>query len=218
MKSLILLVATLALSSQFANGQKSPTAKGSKAAAQSTKWQSVNFKKWGVNGLTLPSYLVGKAESPSKSKSGEITTTTVSKVWNSSAAKKGAKVISVDLDVTNWDKPFPQVVKDVKPEEATPQNLLAVNLLADMKNQQEENSRVEFANFYDVDGVGGGMTRFRDFSVKDQVIIVWQTYRYFKGQSQRITLTVTFLRPELENAEKIVNSLMLEKEPAEPMK
>lgn len=218
MKILILLAFALVFSSQFVYGQKTSAASGSKPAVQSTKWQSVNFKKWGVNGLTLPSYLVGKAESPSKSKSSDMTTSSVEKVWNSSATKKGSKIVSVDLSVTNWDKPFPQVVKDVKPEQATPENLLAVDLLAGMKNQQEENSRVEFANFYDVDGVGGGMTRFRDFSVKDHVIIVWQTYRYFKGQSQRITLTVTFLRPELENAEKIVNSLMLEKEPAVPVK
>lgn len=206
-----MLVLALALAASSACGQKSPSA-GSEAkkATEISQWQAVELKKWGIDGLSLPAYLASEGDDSSRQENGEVTSTLYSKNWSSASSKKGPKIVSVELTVTDWDVPFSKVIPDLDAELATPENLLAVDLIGDQTRQQEENSLVEYADYHTIGDQRGALVQIRDFDNKDQIILIWQTYRHFNGKSQRIVLQVTAARVELPDAKKIVNSLKVE--------
>ena len=100
----------------------------------------------------------------------------------------------------------------MKPEDATPENFLLLDLFGDIRNRQEKNSRVESADYHEIDGVKGSLVQIRDFENRNQKMLVWQFFRYFNGKSQRIVFRVTAPRSELQAANKIIDFLRLEKE------
>ncbi|MBK9162389.1 MAG: hypothetical protein IPM21_00460 [Acidobacteria bacterium] len=213
MKCMMMLVLAFALLISFACGQKSPSAgPEAKKATEISQWQAVELKKWGIDGISLPAYLASEGDDSSLQENGEVTWTVYSKTWSSAPSKKGPKIASVELTVTDWNVPFSKVVPDMDAESATPENLLAVDLIGDQTRQQAENSLVEYADYHTIGDQRGALVQIRDFDNKDQIILIWQTLRYFNGKSQRIVLQVTAARVELPDAKKIVNSLKIEKE------
>jgi hypothetical protein len=86
--------------------------------------------------------------------------------------------------------------------------------MADVRNKEQKNSPTLEAGFHDIDGVTGGLTVIREPGDKTQIIVIWETFRFYKTKPQRIIVQVTADPSQRANATKIVDSLRLEK-PAE---
>lgn len=162
------------------------------------KWNNVAFEKGGVKSLSLPMGLVKEEDSD------------YDKTWKKSSAKSNIDVDEVDLNVTIWDEGFK--VPDLKPELATPENMIALDLMGDMREVAA--SKNGKAAYYKVDGINGTLVQKKWMSDKrDQMIFIWGTYRYYmKTKAERIVITVIVPKTKPQNAMKIINSLKIEKD------
>lgn len=208
MKKLLLFLIIAVAASQVIQAQKTGIAAN---PAIPGKWAKVDLKKWGVESIELPDNLSAQSDDVTPQKNGDVTWNDASAKWNRAGKKPGPVIFDVSVDVTTWDVPFAKIAPDIKPELATPKYFLDLDLIGDIRSQQEKNSIVQEADYYDIDGVKGGRTILRDPGDKTRVIVIWQTFRYYKTKPQRVKVQVTAAKSERAAAIKIVDSLRLEK-------
>jgi hypothetical protein len=173
----------------------------------------VEVGKWGVAGLSLPEDLTNESESAAPHRGTNVRWITYSRCWKQTAVYFPS-ALEVDLTVTTYDADFKAVVPDLRPELATPETLLMVDLMGDERNKNTADSFVKESRRMELDGVKGGFFLADSPSSlpsmgNNRFMAGWYTYRYFEGKAQRISFTVTGRKDELPKALKIIESLRL---------
>lgn len=207
MKTILLALAVTALSFGAVSAQKQGT-----GAKSSVKWPQVSIQKWGVGTISLPGNLSAKDDDVQDQENGDVTWTDNTAAWSLAPKKAGPRIFEVNLNVTNWDVPFAKIAPDMKPELATPENFLMIDLLGDMRSKKERPSSVLVADYHTIDGMNGGLTIMKDPGVKNRLVLIWQTFRYYKTKPQRVKIEVVAGTADKASALRIINSLKLEKQ------
>lgn len=176
--------------------------------AKAVNWKDVKLEKWGIQGLKIPETLADDSETVTPNKNVDVTWTNYEKSWAKTATNSPQSKFELTLTVTDWDADFAKVTT-LKPEVATPENLVAIDLTGDLRNKSSQDGRVEEADFYTVDGIKGTLTRAK--VADNRIWLIWQTYRYFNNKAQRISVLASCPRTELQTASKIIDSLKIQK-------
>jgi hypothetical protein len=184
-----------------------PAPKSSKVKYSSSEvFRNVAVEKWDIVGLSIPQDLTGGTESFSTSSNKNVEWVTYSRNWRHPAPVSPG-LLDVELTVTTWNTDFKNVVPDLRPELATPETLLYVDVRADAKKKDEPDSLVKESSYMELGGVKGGFFRAEFPADQNRFMAGWYTYRYFEGKAQRISLTVTGSKTEQEKLIKIIQSL-----------
>lgn len=159
-------------------------------------WSKVTVGKGGIESLSLPAKLVEDKDN-----------TDYDKIWKNTSANSNVDVSEVTFSITIWDEGFK--VPDLDPKLATPENLLAIDLMADLKNMDGSGK----AEYYKVDGINGDLVQRKWKTAKgNQTMFIWGTYRYYmKTKAERVMITVIVPPTKPQNAMKIIDSLKFEK-------
>jgi hypothetical protein len=183
--------------------------KASKERSSSDAFKDVSIRKWGVAGLSLPEDLTNETESSEPIANKNVSWTTYSRSWKQ-AAEFYPSALEADLNVTTWNADFKTLVPELKPELATPENFILMDLLGDSNNKNEADSFVKETKAMVVNGVNGAFFRADSPSGNNRFMIGWTTYRYYENKAQRISLVITGRKDEMEKALKIIKSLKLQ--------
>ena len=165
----------------------------------------------GCQELDLPDNLAEKRTESHPNQHDDVTWSDCSVSWERDPKKAGPKIFEVKVSVTTWDVPFAKIAPDLRPELATPENFLEIEVMADLRYKEQKNSPTLEAGYHDIDGVTGGLTVIRDPGDKTRIIAVWETFRFYKSKPQRIIVQVTVVPSQRAAATKIIDSLRLEK-------
>lgn len=172
------------------------------------KWKTVPIEKWGFRSLILPEELIGKPETIESQKNKDVTWTTFSRSWRTPTEDYTPPAFEVDLSVTTWDVDFAKLT-GLRPEIATPENLIEAENNASEKLKNKAESPIEEAGFLEIDRLRGGFYRSKFGEDKNRLMTGWQTYRYFKNKAQLINISIVCGRDDLPQAMKIINSLKM---------
>jgi len=181
-----------------------------KPVSISDVFKEVKVGKYGVASVQLPQDLADDTESEKPTTNKNVSWTNFSRNWKKTGDEY-PYTLEVDLNVTAWNNELKEVVPDLKPELATPENMLLMDLLGDAKNKNTPGSPVKESKGMEIDSVSGGFFLADAPSDKTRFMLSWYTYRYFEGKPQRISLTVTGAKSEMEKAMKIIESLKIQK-------
>lgn len=187
-----------------------PVPKKKKPVSISAIFKQVKIGKNGVATFQIPDDLTVETESEKPTTNKNVSWTVFSRGWK----KEGDAypfALEVDLDVTTWNNDLKEVVPDIRPELATPEYLMLIDIMADERNSRTPGSPVKESKEMEIDGVRGGFFRADAPSDATRFILGWYAYRYFEGKPQRIGLTVSGAKTEMDKALKIIESLKLQK-------
>lgn len=174
----------------------------------SNVFRDVAVGEWGVSGLSIPKDLTAEYKSSDVTTNKNVSWTTYARSWRQPGGYHPA-ALEVSLTVTTWNNDWTEVIPDLRPDLATPENLLRIDVAAEVKNKNKPDSPVKDAKLLELDGVEGGYFRAEMPGDARRFMLGWFTYRYYQGKPQRVSLTVTGGKDELEQAEKIVQTLKL---------
>lgn len=201
MKILNILLLILFVS-MLAFGQKTDRT----SVTETTKWKVEKVEKFGFQSVSIPENWTVVEEETTKTKNAErnITTTTFTKYWKDPKSAFEFN-LHIETDANNAKVAEPPL------DAETPLSQLLLSLISSLKDKCKPNGSIEEADFYDIDGDRGILTRKKFYTDEKQVYFTWQTFRYFENKSQRITFWTSSLRTENETARKIIDSVKLKK-------
>lgn len=180
-----------------------------KKAEISDVFENAAIGKWGVANLSVPSNLEAEPETERTQQNKEVSWKVYTRRWKLPATGSASTDYEVELSVTTWDRDF-TFIKELKPELATPENMLLMDLVAEEKNKNTPGSFVKEARQLEAGGVRGGFFRAEFPEIGRRFLSGWYTYRLFGGKGQRISLTVTSRESEPDKTMRIISSLRLQ--------
>lgn len=211
MKKILFIIIITAAAAIIVSAQRSGIpGKSQKAAAPVVTWHKVKLERWGLTSIELPMDLLERNDTTEPVKNGDVTWTDNAAGWEPMSKKPGTRFFEVNIAVTTWDVPYAKIAPDIRPELATPENFLELDLIGDMKNKQQKDSRVIDADYHKIGEVQGSLTVAKDIDNKARIELIWQTFRYYKTKPQRVTVHVIADRSERAAATKLIDSLILE--------
>lgn len=187
-----------------------PVPEKKKPVSISAVFKEVKVGKNGVANFQIPQDLTAETESETPVTNKNVSWTVFSHGWK----KEGDAypfALEVDLDVTTWNNDLKEVVPDIRPELATPEYLMLIDIMADERNSKTPGSPVKESKEMEIDGVRGGFFRGDAPTDATRFMLGWFTMRYFQGKPQRIGLTIRGAKTEMDKALKIIESLKLQK-------
>lgn len=165
--------------------------------------------EWGVASLTIPDDLTNVSSSKETKNNKNVSWTTFARYWKQPAIYYPS-ALEVDLTVTTWNNPITEVIPDLRPDLATPEHLVLLDLIGDENSKNRPNSPVKEAKALEISNLKGAFFRADSPVSPKQFTIGWGTYRYYNGKLQNILLSISGNNDELEKALKIMSSLKLE--------
>jgi hypothetical protein len=204
MKRLILFAMISAIAVQSIYGQRA------KKHFAAVKWQTLSMQRWGVESIELPDNLWADPDDVQPSKNGDVTWNTYTARWTPIPARSGPKITEINIFSTIWDQELAKVVPDLRPELATPENLMKADIEGDIRNKLQKDALVEEAGYYKINGITGGLTQGRVSGRDGAVMLIWSTYRYYKDKPQRVSMEIVIDRREIKSAMRIIDSLKLQ--------
>lgn len=202
-KSLILLILVLPICTSMVFAQKKQT-KAKQDILQEVKWE-----KWEMK-FSIPRDLKETTEKPEDEPIPNDENFGESRTF----ARSKASRLVLSIDVTNWKGEKVKTEYESGEVELSPEQLLALDHIGDTTAMKRADSTMLEADYLEIDGITGIFAIMNKSSrlgktIKptNEIIMVWGTYRIFKGNVQRITVSLEGQRKQLETMKKIINSL-----------
>jgi hypothetical protein len=190
---------------------KTKTAQQTKQATNKTVnlagWKTVRIGKWGIKSLTLPARITEKPESTELLKINGVSSTSYSRIWESAPGSTILPSFRISIGVTTLDVDFYQAKEGLKQEEATPEKLLALDHLEDIKIKTEGIIPLEETDYLELDGLRGIFARIAHVTNKKLVRVQWHSYRYHENKAQAISVFTIGERSDLPEIMKILKSV-----------
>lgn len=205
-KSLVLLTLVLSIcASPVAAQKKQPPAKQS-------IWQEVKWERWELK-FSIPTDFKETTEIevdkpiPADENFGE--TRTFERLGGSTAPR-----LDMSVDLTNWKGEKIKTEYNGKEVELSPEQLLNLDYIGDIGNVKRADSPTLEASYLEIDGLTGlfvirNMASGAGKTVKPnkKILVIWGTYRVFKGNVQRIAVSIEGQGKQLATMKAIINSL-----------
>lgn len=187
-----------------------PPPRMNSSAASSDKLLDVSIDKFGIKGLSVPSNMPAEPVNEEKTKNGDVTWSSYRYEWKTPVSGYSKPVLEVVVRTTLYNADFTKVIPDLKPDKATPEVLLLVDYLADLKIKEQPNSWIKEVKWLDLSGVTGEYLLADEPGSETRFMALWQTYRLLDGKAHTVSITVTGNLSEMPKAEKIINSFKLQ--------
>jgi hypothetical protein len=206
-KSLMLMIVVLSTGASLVSAQKMK-----QTTAKQDIWQEVKWERWALK-FSLPTDLKETTEKeedrpiPADGNFGE--TRTFGRL-NGPAASR----LELLADLTNWKGEKIKTENQSGEVELSPAQALELDLIGDSRDMKRADSPTLEANYLEIDGLNGvfvirNTTSGAGKTVKpnNKILVVWGTYRVFKGNVQRIMVSLEGQRTQLATMKKIISSL-----------
>jgi hypothetical protein len=181
------------------------------AATGQNTWQEVKLDTWGVN-FSIPKNL--KAVPQTEDEKPDFSEKDFSESRNFKRSVPKTQSLKMSVDLRNFDGETVKTESNGKEYILTPADLLRLDASADSRAAEEADSSILEANDHEIDGVNGSLvvmnaTRAAGKSVKptNDIVVIWGSYRLFKGNVQKVMVTIEGKRTQLETMKKIIDSL-----------
>ncbi|MGI8786479.1 MAG: hypothetical protein ACR2HG_01790 [Pyrinomonadaceae bacterium] len=210
---LLILVALLLLTnfqisaqSEKVNGQNFPVAK-------QNDWQKISWEKWGL-AFSIPPEFKQTSERPKGDSTKPDEYFGESRNYErQNDGKATAPRLEFSIDITNWKGEKVRDEYQGKMEELTPAQLFEIDYNATKRQMESGKFPIEELSNVEIGGVKGAyilaadnLSDMKGKNPTSRIRLIWQTYRLYKGNVQRILLFVDGQREELETVKKIINS------------
>jgi hypothetical protein len=205
-KSLVLLTLVLSVCTSFVAAQKKQT------PAKQSIWQEVKWERWELK-FSIPTDLKETTEIeedkliPADENFGE--TRTFERTGGSNAPR-----FEMSIDLTNWKGEKIKTEYNSGEVELSPEQMLKLDYIGDSGDVKRADSPTLEASYLEIDGLTGvfvirNMVSGAGKIVKPnkKIVVVWGTYRVFKGNVQRIAVSIEGQGKQLGTMKTIINSL-----------
>jgi hypothetical protein len=205
-KSLVLLALVLSVYASVVSAQKKQT------TAIQTIWQEVKWERWELK-FSIPTDLKETTQieedkpMPADGNFGETRTFERLSVPN-------APRFELSVDLTNWKGEKIKTENNSGEVELSPEQMLKLDYIGDSGDVKRADSPTLEANYLEIDGLTGvfvvrNMSSGAGKTVKpnNKILVIWGTYRVFKGNVQRIAVSIEGQRKQLGTMKEIINSL-----------
>ena len=166
-------------------------------------WKTVNVALADLT-LSLPPELSKESSSSEPKKNGDVTWTNYYHNWSKPSENPALPPYEADVSITNWDKDFPPEAHWLSHEA-----MLASDYSADERQKNNGTAPIEELNYLEVDGVKGEFFRVGEGENKNRVWLHWHTFRYHNDKAQRLVITVSGERSNLEKLTEVIRSVRL---------
>ncbi len=156
--------------------------------------------------MSLPNDLSEETPSSEPEKNGNVTWTHYSYEWKTEAGKPEAGKpdlrISVYVFVTNWDNDFPPEAGGGTPDAILERSYITTE-------RHKNSGEIEELRYLELDGVKGLFLRAPKPQDKNRINLVWETVRYHKNKAQKLSISISGGRSDLERLMKLIDSVRL---------
>lgn len=202
---LLLLVSVVALGTSVVSAQTKPVVAGQNV------WQEVKLDTWGLN-FSVPKNL--KAVPQTEDEKPDFSEKDFSESRNFKRSVPKAQSLKMSVDLRNFNGETVKTESNGKEYILTPADLLRLDASADSRAAEEADSPIVEANDHEIDGVNGSLvvmnasrTARKTVKPTNDIVVIWGTYRLFKGNVQKVMVTIEGKRTQLETMKKIIDSL-----------
>ncbi len=205
-KSLVLLALVLSVCTSVVSAQKKQT------TAKQNIWQEVKWERWELK-FSIPTDLKETTQIeedkpiPADGNFGEMRT--FERISGPNAPR-----FELLIDLTSWKGEKIKTEYNGGEVEQSPEQMLTLDYIGDSGDVKRADSPTLEANYLEIDGLTGvfvirNMTSGAGKTVKpnNKILVIWGTYRVFKGNVQRIAVSIEGQRKQLATMKKIINSL-----------
>lgn len=205
-KSLVLLTLVLSVCASFVSAQKKQT------LAKQSIWQEVKWERWKLK-FSIPADLSETTEMdldkpiPADENFGEMRT--FERFGGTNAPR-----FEMSIDLTNWKGEKIKTEYNSGEVELSPEQLLKLDYIGDIGNLSRADGPVLEVSYLEIDGltgvfVIGNMDSGAGKIVKPnkKIIVVWGTYRVFKGNVQKIAISIKGQGNQLGTMKATIKSL-----------
>jgi hypothetical protein len=151
--------------------------------------------------FTLPTESSEESPSSEPEKNGDVTWTHYSYEWKTESNKRDLP-LNVYVFITNWDNGFPPEAGGVHPDVILEQSYTVTE-------RDKKSGEIEELRYLELDGVKGLFVRGPNRQDKNRISLVWVTYRYHRNKAQKLTISISGGRSDLERLMKVINSVRL---------
>lgn len=198
-----MLILVLSMCASMVSAQKKQT------TAKQNIWQEVKWERWEFK-FSIPKDLKETTEKqedepiPEDGNFGESRT----------FARSNASRLEMSVDLTNWKGEKVKTEYNGKEVELSPEQLLELDYIGDSNDVKRPDSPTLEANYLEIDELAGvfvirNITSGARKTVKpnNKILVIWGTYRVFKGNVQRIIISLEGQRMQLATMKQMINSL-----------
>jgi hypothetical protein len=209
-----ILTLTLSAAAASANAQPKKSAPAKRMIPKQTAWQQINWEIWGV-AFSLPPQLKFVDETPENNptRPDGYFGATRNYEKNPPPGATNAK-LELMISITNWKGEKFKIEEENRKLELTPEQMFEIDHSADQRNVQQADSPIEAVEYFEAGGLKGTYLlanakyeKATDKSPATRVRVLWQTFRIYQGNIQRVSLAFTGQRKELETMKKVIKSL-----------
>jgi hypothetical protein len=198
----------------FAGAQSKKSAPAKPAVPKTAVWQSVNWEIWGV-AFSLPPQLKLGSETPENNPSRPDGYFGATRIYEKNPPRGAASAkLELMISITNWKGEKFKIDEENRKLELTPEQMFEIDHSADQRNMQREDSPIEEVEYFEAGGLKGTyvlanekFAKTTDKTPASRIQVLWQTFRIYRGNVQRISLAFTGQRKELETMKKVIKSL-----------
>ena len=208
LQSLILVLAVLLICPCFVFAQNGKQSAG-KSSPQEIKWE-----KWGLE-FSVPADMKETSETPEDNPNSPDEnvgggTKTFERPLNSRL-----KIPRLELSVNITSRKGEKIKTEYESGqvELTPEQVLETEFIGDTGEVERADSPQTEAKYLEIAGQKGiFVVRNASFEAgktikpENQIIVIWGTYRVFKGNVQQVMVSLEGKRKELETMKKVINS------------
>lgn len=151
--------------------------------------------------MTLPAESSEESPSSEAQRNGDVTWTHYSYAWTAAAEKRDLR-LDVYVFVTNWDKDFPPEAGGGSPDNMLEQSYRTTE-------RHKTSGEIDELRYLELDGVKGLLVRSPQAQDKNRVLLSWVTYRYHRSKAQKLTISISGGRSDLERLMKVISSVRL---------
>lgn len=158
--------------------------------------------------VSIPDDLTDVSGSTESKTNKNVSWTSFARYWKQPTVYNRS-ALEVSVNVTTWNNDIKEIIPDLRPDLATPEHLVLLDLLGDLNQKNKPDSFVKEAKALEVDRLNGAYFYAEFPSDRNRFTTGWQTHRYYQGKLQRISISVTGNRNESAKARKIIESLKI---------
>lgn len=208
LQSLILVLLVLLVCPCFVFAQN-----GKKVAGKSIP-QEIKWEKWGLE-FSVPSDMKESIKPPedNTNSADEYVSGGAKRFERPLNSKLKITYLDLSVNVTSWKGEKVKTEFESGKVELSPEQMLQLDFIGDTSGVEKADSPQIEAKYLEIDGQKGifsvrnlSLEAGKTIKPENTILVVWGTYRVFKGNVQQVIVGFEGKRKDLEVMKKVINS------------
>jgi hypothetical protein len=184
------------------------------AKSEISNWQEIKWERWELKFLIPPDFME-TTEMPEEQTVPEDGIFNESKTFKRSIQEKSnVSPLELEIEVSNQKGEKFKTEFESGKTELSQEDLLKFDFIVNTEDVKNADTPTLETKYLEIDGQNGLLVTMnasfdagKTVKPENEIVLVWLTYRVFKGNIQRITMTVQGKRKELDVMKKIINTV-----------